>query len=238
MRTLTTILAVVLLMAAVAQANVLFDIGRHNLSVNPETDGKYWNNMPYANSTDPGVFMPVRDKWVSGTGWVNVGPCVDDAGNPSGVTMRSRDIPSNFATSTTLAPYPNNVIADAWNGQGGSHATSAAVRLEGLGDAVSYDIDIVAYYPSDPWVVGGGIYTCQGTSYTYDNSAGSTVPAVYSFTNLSPVNGRITITMDKYLPPNETRQSQMGLLLIDLVPEPATLSLLALGGLAVIRRRR
>ena len=113
MRTLTTILAVVLLMAAVAQANVLFDIGRHNLSVNPETDGKYWNNMPYANSTDPGVFMPVRDKWVSGTGWVNVGPCVDDAGNPSGVTMRSRDIPSNFATSTTLAPYPNNVIADA-----------------------------------------------------------------------------------------------------------------------------
>ena len=46
MRRATVIIGVVLLLAGISQADILVDLGWRVPAVNPETDGRVWNNVP------------------------------------------------------------------------------------------------------------------------------------------------------------------------------------------------
>ena len=232
MRTLTTILAVVLLMASVGQAAVLLDLGWRVPPVNPETDGNYWNSVPREHHV-AGEFGPATVAWVAGA-WTLVGELNDHTGSPAGVWCETKDVPNSGGNNApTTTGYPANAEIDWWNG-GNDGATAAVIRMTNLNDAKLYDVNIRVWYPSDPWVYGGGIYTIGGVSHTY-HDAGA---VIYSWTNVSPSGGNIDLSIIADKPVGETRSAYNGISLIELIPEPATLSLLALGGLAVIRRRR
>ena len=233
MRQVVFSLVVVLLLVGAVQADVLIDLGFRVPPVNPETDGNVWNDVP-RKFEGPGR-GPARDAWVSGVGWTSVGELVDDAGALSGVYVETQDIPSDGGNNApTTTGYPANAEIDWWNGQGSVHPNPAFIYLTGLNDTLTYSMNIRAWYPTNAWVYGSGQYTCQGTTYFYDNAGA----VVYNFPNLTPVGGEIALQMDAWTPAGQALPTEMGISLIELIPEPTTLSLLALAGLAALRRRR
>jgi hypothetical protein len=234
MRRVIPILGVVLLFAGIGQADILVDFGWRFLPNAPETDGKYWNGALRFVGASPGTWMEVQQNW-DGSQYPPLGELVDHTGaTQSGVHLYAMDIPGTSGNFGTVgAPYPDNVTKDLWNGQGSDNANPAGVKFTGLAPG-TYEMNIRVQYPSDPWVYGAGQYTCQGTTYIYDNAG----VQVYNFQNLSPVGGEIVLWMEDYTPMGETRPTYNAISLIELIPEPTTLSLLALGALAAIRRRK
>ena len=232
MRQVILSLVVVLLLAGAVQANVLLDLGWRIPPVNPETDGNTWNDV--ARKFEGPGRGPARSSWGSGS-WNSVGELVDDAGALSGVHCETQDIPSDSGNNApTTTGYPANAEIDWWNGQGSNDVNPAYIYLTGLNDTMTYSMNIRVWYPTDAWVYGAGQYTCQGTTYLYDNAGA----VVYNFPNLTPVGGEIRLDMLAYTPAGVTLPTYNGISLIELIPEPTTLSLLALAGLAALRRRR
>jgi len=76
-------------------------------------------------------------------------------------------------------------------------------------------------------------FTIGGVDQVLDCQANT--DKVVTFTGIVPVNGEIDVTVQSHL---DVGYGYLGVVDLLEVPEPATLSLLVLGGLAMLRRRR
>ena len=237
MRQATWILGVVVLVAGIGQADILVDLGWRVPSVSPETDGRVWNNVPRKYE---GVgWGPARTAFVGGV-WQPVGELVDTMGALSGVFVETTDISSDGGNNAAAKPpYPANVTVDWWNGQGSNDANPAGIKLHGV-PAGTYTLNVGAWYPTDPWVEGIGEFECQGQSFTYSSFEQTPAPTeVFSFTGIVPDgNGDIILWIKSVFPGQTGLSTYNGVSFLELIPEPATLSLLATSALLAIRRRR
>ena len=230
------ILAVVLLLAGVSQADILMDFGYRQEPNAPETDGRYWNAAPrfYGGSV---WTQPSSDTYNT-----PIGELVDSTGALSGSYCYAIDIPGTSGKNGPADPnYPARVTYDWWNGQSTADPNAAGIKITGLA-AGTYEMNIWVGYPCDlMWTDGAGKYTVQGQVQTFvDTPSPPDVwdPVLMNFPGLVPVGGEIVLWMESLPGARTPLPAYNAIMMMELIPEPATLSLLALGGLAFIRRRR
>ena len=236
MRRATLIIGVVLLLAGISHADILIDFGYRQFEDKDtaETDGRYWNPAPrfYGGSvwTQPAI----------NTAGDPIGELVDSTGALSGAYCYAIDIPATSGNNGPSNPsYPAQVTYDWWNGQGTNNPNPAGIKITGLA-AGTYEMNIWVGYPTDlMWTDGAGKYTVQGQVQTFvtPHPPEGWAPVLMNFPGLSPVGGEIELTIEKF-PGIRGLPANNGIMLMELIPEPTTLSLLALAGLAALRRRR
>ena len=109
----------------------------------------------------------------------------------------------------------------------------SSIKISSL-DPGSYDMNVYTYYEPHPtWYTNAALFEVGGQSVNVEEHA---LPVVVEFTGLTPVGGVLQLDVTPIA--DGGRGSSVGIQLIELIPEPATLSLLVLGGLVAIRRRR
>ena len=235
MKRLILILALLALFVGVADAAVLVDCGRLTPNTVPETDGRVYNeNMRWlwakyiAPGWGPGVY------WASGA-WNVEGHCVDEFGVQTQIGIESNLV--STSASPVTAPYPTNVtepitLNDAGEGGvGGMKFTNVSPG--------TYSVKILVGGPVDnTWEAHGGSYTIQGQTFNWSNVVDGVGAVTHTFTNLQPIGGEIQMDMVVRGDQVGTATGYMDIRVMELIPEPATMSLLALGGLIAIRRRR
>lgn len=229
MKRLIFILATVALVASVSQAAVMVDFGERNSPSVPEGDGRIYNDRPRAyGAKDPNI-------WGPGVVWdINIGdyvpipgPLVDEDGNSVG-TIEVYTIGMDGWLGKTITAYgqpngsgyPDNVT----DGVGNKTPSASPMGVKWVNvPAGTYDVKLVTHYAGEAGNTAA--LTCQGTTI---NVGGACVTSTW--TNVSPVAGEIQI--------DAVVSGSMFFAVTELVPEPATMTLLALGGLMAIRRRR
>jgi hypothetical protein len=222
MRKLITVAVAVLLLAGVSNgAAILFDFGGQNPPDVPETDSRYWN--------DVGGPAGSADTWVIDA----VANAVDENNLPTGVSLDHFNFYDQVNGFGVAGVYPLNCEKDSLIHFYGD--ADGLVRIQGLDDGTTYQMNIHTSYYQPPWFTGG-----QKLRVGTEEVELTGLPEISSFTNLTPVGGELVLEVltwkaDDY---SGAADPTMGLNLIELVPEPMTLSLLALGALAVLRRRR
>ena len=232
-------------MAGVGQADLLVDFGFEAPPDPVETDGKVWNCA--AHAPPGGSWAPVMSNVPDGDSYLPLGELVDHTGAPSGVYCEALDIPfeGDEGTNGPSHPsYPANVTYDWWNGQGFMDGNPAGIKLKGVAPG-TYDMNIWVGYPCDlRWVDGAGKYTVQGQTQTFmDDPDPVDVwdPVLMTFTGLTPQgpDNEIVLWMEYAFPGARPGLPTFNaIMMMELVPEPTTMMLLAAGGLLAIRRRR
>jgi hypothetical protein len=237
MRLLIVAIAV-LALACTAQASILLDFGEgptvegqpnptYNPTPSPDPEqGLYWNNL-------------WQDMIVGSSTFTNI---IDSANNPTSIQV----VVTGFTTDGDKGMDANDVypwtaqrdaVGCKWLGDGG---TTGIITISGLTEpeyavrCFSSTHEDVSWYNDDTrrtdFTIGVDTRTvyCSGnTSYTE------------TFYNIAPSSGVITLYVDGATPGGTATYSYGYCNVVELIiPEPATLSLLALGGLAAIRRRR
>jgi len=238
MRVLTVALALVAI-AGIAQADILVDFGEPEF-VNgmpnatyyptPSPDpflGKYWNMGAMGGDGDANTVTVFNDL-VDSAGNVLTGTSMSVTGFP---TDGNKGLPGSVV-------YPQSASQDAVGCKHGEDP--GIITISGLTEP-EYTVRLfsstnedVSWYNDDTRrtdVTIGGVTKmihCSGnTDY------------IESFYNVAPVGGSITVEVTGATPGGDATYSYGYLNVMELVvPEPATLSLLAIGGLVAIRRRR
>ena len=240
-----TFLAVVLLVAGAAQAApILCDLGNVSFSnpngtldsdpnnSNPQSDGNHWQG--------------VRNQTVAESLWEEI---VTDAIDATGATtpvdiwlnyfgQRAFDVVNrNGGNYNPLYDHPNIVpiIADqdVLNTNGDEVATVKFASLPGS----SYDIVVHIYNTHSGWgEICAGYISVGATSYAFNGQTDGAVSLVFS--GVAPTSGEISVVFEPDVLDSGQTYPFLNIDAIELIPEPATLSLLALGGLVAIRRRR
>jgi len=189
-----------LLFAGLARAETtLFDVGATPPTM-PELDGRYYNDCGTVNASNT---------------WASVIVNARDQNNcPTTVGLDVYDWSENSKNLTTTAGvYPQRCESDWWNYYQGN-GPQALLRFDGL-TAQRYELRVHVAYPSDPWVIGSGRLVCQDQSYYWDDPTCG--PQVLSFTNLTPSNGMIQFEVNTWRPPYESRDSQCGIEVVELI---------------------
>jgi hypothetical protein len=245
MKRLILILGVVALLASVSHASVIIDCGRSPATVDgyndPNLPGWINNNARYSYGyVDTTVFGPFL-QWGSGAWILDQGTnCEDTAGNETSIMLTCKGIPStgnNYGTGLTDGSVPEYTMKDTVREGLGCSASDggymSSLRLNDVGVG-TYTLKCLVGGTNDPWTTYGGTITVAGTSYTYDGAVDSPYK-IYTWTGLS--GGTIQIDWQCAAGTGGTGD-YFPLAVVELIPEPATLSLLVLGGLVAIRRRR
>ena len=232
----TVALVLVLALASVAQADLLIDLGEpdiiqgtSNVTYNPTPSpdpyqSRHWNNVwADTQSANPLVFSNLIDS----TG----------AGTTMGVSLANFPTDGNKGMDAE-AVYPRTAQRDA---VGVKNDSTAYVVLTGM-TAPKYSVLLfgsahqdVAWYNTDNRRAD---YTIGGDTRTRINCLNTNQRDEYY--DISPdANDEIVISVSGATPGGTETYSYGYLNVVHvIVPEPATLSLLALGGLVAIRRRR
>ncbi len=234
---------IVLALAAGAQAAVLagdvisIDLGGNQEGQSPTGDN--WNN--FGDGTDrfgsgdvPATLLSdlIRRSDGAGTGVDLVLVSINDAdGNESGTAATSFGTGAGFPESATQDVF---FISDKSNND-----MSLVFELRGLDPALTYDMTLFGKDDSADDNRAVAIFTdttfAGGVSDSYDPDNNTSDTAVLSA--LSPdANGTLQITWT--MGQGGGTSSLLSLVEVSAIPEPATMGLLAMGGLAVLRRRR
>lgn len=219
--------------AAPAMASVIyFDFGADNQT----TPGNY-NNMSH-NATYPNPPAPIAN-------------AIDDTGAATGVSLNCTDIfwpGSNFNGTTTpsgnAAQFASTATQDNFFGStvafGGFTEPTGGFTLAGLNPSFTY---MFTFFASRMGVTDNreAAYAVSGAgSETVFLNASNNVSQVAITGGLTPnLDGTMTISVGPG--PNNNNGSRfyyLGAMRIDVVPEPASMVLLALGAVAVASRRR
>ena len=235
MRTVSLLVSV-LLVAGVAQAGlitqtILVDFGEPELV----------NGLPnptYLPSPEP----PYNNMEVAST----VADAMDTTGALTGVTI----VTAGFTTDGMGGEDANNLYPYSAQKDyvGCSYAAPSTITMTGLTEAEYTIVLFGSRELGGSWTDDGRILRASvdgGTTWQEQHIAGNTTKKM-SFLDVAPVGGTITVDViggsiirpDRPDPPG----TPWGYAYVNVmevnIPEPATMSLLALGGLALIRRRR
>ena len=220
----------ILAMACVAQAGsitqtILIDFGEPEL-----VDGN-------ANAT----YMPTPEPPFNNMETADTVALIDTGGAASGITATT----AGFTTDGAGGMDANNLyVYEAQKDYVGcAEDQPSTITLTGLTEA-EYTIVLFGSRDTGSWgapLFRKGIFSVDGwTSHQLQDHSGNTT-AKLVFSDVAPVGGTITLDVlgssQDLLSGNPMGYAYINVLEI-LVPEPATLSLLALGGVLAIRRRR
>lgn len=202
-----------------------FDVGRADTAGN--INGITWNAQDVANAIDTtGAATGVSLTVTSATGFNEVGP------NDSGTAAPGAPASGFFDGETTN----DALFGHSSNFNVGGPRALVEYTIAGLNPASTYDF---TYYASRGTVSDNreASYDANGTVALLD--AGNNVSNIAQSLGVAPTAGGV-ITLTIQAGPNNTNSQgffYLGGMDITEVPEPASLTLLGLGGLAMLRRR-
>ena len=189
------------------------------------------------------TYLPTPAPWNNGEDGGTIANLTDTGSNLTGITMVVSDVFSTDGQGGVDANnlYPYTAQKD-YIGCGNDQLST--ITLSGLTES-EYTLKIFGSRDTGAWGAPAyrkGRFSLDGmaTYKTQDHMGNTIVKTV--FDDVAPVGGVITLTMAGYPEWDPVYEVMRGHAYINvleiLVPEPATLSLLALGGLVAIRRRR
>ena len=190
------------------------------------------------------TYLPTPAPWNNGEDGGTIADLTDMGNNLTGITMVVGDTITTDGQGGMDANnlYPYTAQKDY---VGCGHDQLTTITLSGLTES-EYSLRIFGSRSTSAWGAPDyrkGKFSVDGmTTYKTQDHMGNTIVKT-SFYNVAPaVGGVITLSMAGYPDWDPVTGIMRGHAYINvlevLVPEPATLSLLALGGLVAIRRRR
>jgi hypothetical protein len=244
---LATALVVALSLATPASGEIVngdvlvFDIGEQAADPGGGTTSGNWNNMYRSGD-------PVNDNHA-----IDITDAIrlsDGATTGVGLRLMAQDNNSSgiggadvSATPSVGFPYSGTIPASAIEDLGylgneylvdsGSADSTNGLELTDLNDSLTYDISVFARITNVDR--GSHTWTVNGTSYDIAPNNNDTV---YTWEDV-PTDGSGAIVIAVDIPQEgDPPSAHINALEVAAVPEPATLGLLGLGGLAAILRRR
>lgn len=248
MRVLTVALAVLAIAGMAQGAEILMDFGEPpEIQAFPE--GPWDPNPTYKPTPSPDPFQSRHwnNLCMAGDGDANTITAFPNMVDANGVGTAVSAAVTGFTTDGNKGMdaevvYPNTAQHDAVGvkgiDSGGSYGT---VTISGLSEP-AYNIRLfssthedVSWYNDD---TRRTFFRANGHSLVFYGSGNT--DQTMTLWNVAPVGGVILLEVTGAIPGGEATYSYGYLNVAELfvVPEPATLSLLALGALAAIRRRR
>jgi PEP-CTERM motif len=230
-RTVTMTMLALLSVAALASAETLLVDLSDAAGSTTVSGGNHWNTLP---STDSSLGDLV---WTDNT---SSGIALDTSMNFS--------VSQSWGTSGTSPADLDLLAVDSATADGLLFRTAnygaAELTFSGLDAGTAYTFTLFGCGLDNPSLAGPSDFTATGANVvagqldTYQNSTD-----VLVLSDVMPtVGGDIALYMvvpTGLAPPHSSQTySELNALQLEVVPEPATMSLLAVGGLAALRRRR
>jgi len=190
---------------------------------NTRADGNVWNAVDFADG---------------GSGTLQLADDTDES-----VTInRTGTLPGGFKNSagtllSGLSWVASDVSVKNFHYQG-TAGTPITFEIVGLNASLQYDIrmataaNLTSY--NDQTVAVNGVANASSTDYdSYANSTGGSTLLDMSWDNVSLSSGKLTFSIT-----DADYRATTGVISIEAVPEPATMGLLAIGGIAMLIRRK
>ena len=201
----------------------------------PASDGNYWNNHSHNPrwNQNPIDLVTTTNKASGATFHLNMwAQCAD-----------GEQIAGNAPASTL---YPGQAQTDCrwWNAEeGGLGVQPGIATIAGLNPDLTYDVVLFGYATSGqvragghgPFADGTTVYTIGGSSVEL-NVMDNTTDVASFFDIATDASGVIVVEMIGGTPAE--CMAVLNVVDITALPEPGTILLLAIGGLAALRRRR
>lgn len=200
---------------AAAQADILIDFGDSEVTTGVDGLGRTWNNSTHGNEG-------VAD--LLDTAGVSSGASFSQVGNGYYIAG-----PNTSGANGTTTGYPDSATSDSFYV---NHGNPIVFDIAGLDPLTEYEFTVYASRSGtgDPRI---SQYTFTGsTTDTVSLNAYGNVNDTVTAVATTDATGLMTLTWQR----TEGSYGYLGVL--EITPEPASLSLVGLGAIALLRRRR